>query len=103
MRPPRNAELVYVDVHLRFGPTFRPMPGRLGRFPPKSKSNLPTRSVKPPAEPQLALLEVIGRPYSTAFVCSDCTHAFTPAKSFAPLRRFLNYGQDENEELVRRI
>ena len=36
-------------------------------------------------------------------VCEDCQHAFTPVKSVAPMRIFLSYGHDTNEELVRRI
>jgi hypothetical protein len=42
-------------------------------------------------------------PDSAAFLCYDCKHEFTPAKSFAPLRIFLSYGHDPNEELVRLI
>ena len=42
-------------------------------------------------------------PDSQAFLCYACKHEFTPAKSFAPLRIFLSYGHDNNEELVRRI
>ncbi len=36
-------------------------------------------------------------------VCEDCGREFTPARTFAPLRIFLSYGHDNNEELVRRI
>ena len=36
-------------------------------------------------------------------ICEDCQHEYAPAKSFAPLRIFLSYGHDSNEELVQRI
>src|SRR5271157_4237488 len=36
-------------------------------------------------------------------VCEDWGHEFTMAKTSAPLRIFLSYGHDKNEELVRRI
>src|SRR5687768_379343 len=36
-------------------------------------------------------------------VCEDCAHEFTPDQSIEPLRIFLSYGHDGNEELVRRI
>ena len=42
-------------------------------------------------------------PDSSAFLCYACKHEFTPAQSMAPLRIFLSYGHDANEELVRRI
>ncbi|MCH7226862.1 TIR domain-containing protein, partial [Haloferula sp. A504] len=42
-------------------------------------------------------------PDSQAFLCYTCKHEFTPAKVIEPLRIFLSYGHDANEELVRRI
>ena len=36
-------------------------------------------------------------------VCQDCGHEFAPEKPFTPLRIFLSYGHDGNEELVRHI
>jgi transcription initiation factor TFIIIB Brf1 subunit/transcription initiation factor TFIIB len=36
-------------------------------------------------------------------VCEDCGHEFTPEKPFVPLRIFLSYSHDHNEELVRMI
>lgn len=36
-------------------------------------------------------------------VCEDCGHEFIAAKPIAPLRIFLSYGHDSNEELVHRI
>ncbi len=42
-------------------------------------------------------------PDSSAFLCYACKHEFTSAQSIAPLRIFLSYGHDVNEELVRRI
>jgi hypothetical protein len=36
-------------------------------------------------------------------VCEDCGHEFTLATAFTPLRIFLSYGHDRNEELVRGI
>ena len=42
-------------------------------------------------------------PDSAAFVCYDCKLEFVPAKVFRPMRIFLSYGHDANEELVRRI
>ncbi len=42
-------------------------------------------------------------PDSQAFLCYACKHEFTPEKVVAPLRIFLSYGHDENEELVPRI
>ena len=35
--------------------------------------------------------------------CEDCRHEFVIEKPFAPLRIFLSYGHDNNEDLVRRI
>ncbi len=42
-------------------------------------------------------------PESAAFLCYDCRREFTPDKVATPLRIFLSYGHDANEELVRRI
>jgi hypothetical protein len=54
-------------------------------------------------------------PESQLFLCYDCKHEFIPPRSsrgdeartsstpVAPLRIFLSYGHDANEELVRRI
>src|SRR6185295_15268397 len=42
-------------------------------------------------------------PDSQLFLRHDCKHEFTPAQSISPLRIFLSYGHDANEELVRRI
>lgn len=42
-------------------------------------------------------------PESRSFLCYDCKHEFTPTTPSAPLRIFLSYGHDANEELVRRI
>src|SRR6185295_17412538 len=42
-------------------------------------------------------------PDSQLFLRHDCKHEFTPAQSISPLRIFLSYGHDTNEELVRRI
>ncbi len=36
-------------------------------------------------------------------VCEDCGHTFPAEKPSVPLRIFLSYGHDSNEELVRRI
>src|SRR6266446_7035964 len=36
-------------------------------------------------------------------ICEDCGHEFADEKRFGPLRIFLSYGHDSNEELVRRI
>ncbi len=35
--------------------------------------------------------------------CEDCQHEFTPGRLVAPMRIFLSYGHDANEELVRQI
>ena len=35
--------------------------------------------------------------------CEDCGHEFVPVNPVAPMRIFLSYGHDSNEELVRRI
>src|SRR5580693_612754 len=35
--------------------------------------------------------------------CEDCGHEFTCETPVSPLRIFLSYGHDSNEELVRRI
>ena len=37
------------------------------------------------------------------YICEDCGHELPADKAVAPLRIFLNYGHDANEELVRRI
>lgn len=37
------------------------------------------------------------------FICKDCGHVFAAEQPIAPLRIFLSYGHDGNEELVRRI
>lgn len=42
-------------------------------------------------------------PDSQAFLCYACKHEFAPDKVIAPLRIFLSYGHDANEDLVRRI
>ncbi len=42
-------------------------------------------------------------PDSTAYVCYACKREFRPASIVAPMRIFLSYGDDANEELVRRI
>ena len=36
-------------------------------------------------------------------ICEDCEHEFTTHKPITPMRIFLSYGHDANEELVRRI
>ena len=53
--------------------------------------------------PKCGSAKTMAVPDSAAFLCYDCKHEFTPAKSFAPLRIFLSYGHDPNEELVRLI
>jgi len=42
-------------------------------------------------------------PDSAAFVCYDCKHEFIPEKVVKPMRIFLSYGHDANEEPVRCI
>jgi len=42
-------------------------------------------------------------PDSTAFLCYACKLEFVPEKVVTPLRIFLSYGHDANEELVRAI
>ncbi len=37
------------------------------------------------------------------YICEDCDHEFTIEKPITPLRIFLSYGHDSNEELVRLI
>ena len=37
------------------------------------------------------------------YICEDCNHEFTLGKPVIPLRIFLSYGHDANEELVERI
>jgi len=37
------------------------------------------------------------------YICEDCGHKFNIVKSFEPLRLFLSYGHDDNEELVKMI
>ena len=36
-------------------------------------------------------------------ICEDCQHEFVPEEFVKPMRIFLSYGHDTNEELVRRI
>jgi hypothetical protein len=36
-------------------------------------------------------------------ICEECEYNFAVEKPFAPMRIFLSYGHDNNEELVRRI
>ena len=43
------------------------------------------------------------QPQARSVSCEDCDHEFAVEKPFAPLRIFLSYGHDANEELVRRI
>jgi len=42
-------------------------------------------------------------PDSTSFLCYACRNEFTPVVPVSPLRIFLSYGHDANEELVLRI
>lgn len=37
------------------------------------------------------------------YLCEDCQHEFVPENPVIPMRIFLSYGHDNNEELVRRI
>ena len=37
------------------------------------------------------------------YICEDCQHESAPEKVVTPMRIFLSYGHDANEELVRRI
>lgn len=53
--------------------------------------------------PQCDSVKIMAVPDSAALLCYTCKHEFTPARTFAPLRIFLSYGHDANEELVRRI
>jgi hypothetical protein len=53
--------------------------------------------------PKCGSAKTMAVPDSRAFLCYMCKHEFTLEKSFAPLRIFLSYGHDANEELVRRI
>lgn len=50
--------------------------------------------------PECGSTKFMAVPGSQAFLCCDCKHEFTPARAVAPLRIFLSYGHDENEELV---
>jgi hypothetical protein len=59
-----------------------------------------------PAEihcPKCGSAKTMAVPESQLLLCYDCKHEFAPTKSFAPLRIFLSYGHDANEELVRQI
>lgn len=40
---------------------------------------------------------------AAVYFCKDCDHEFPAEKPIAPMRIFLSYGHDGNEELVRRI
>jgi hypothetical protein len=42
-------------------------------------------------------------PESEAMLCYGCRHDFVVEKQVTPLRIFLSYGHDANEELVRQI
>jgi hypothetical protein len=53
--------------------------------------------------PQCGSTKTMSIPDSNAFMCYNCKHEFLPEKTFSPLRIFLSYGHDSNEELVRRI
>ena len=58
-----------------------------------------------PAEhhcPKCASANIIFSKKRGAYVCEDCAHVL-PEAPVAPLRIFLSYGHDGNEELVRRI
>ena len=53
--------------------------------------------------PQCGSENVIFSKNRNIHVCEDCGHEFTPAETVVPLRIFLSYGHDANEELVRQI
>ena len=53
--------------------------------------------------PECASANVVFSKKRGANMCEDCGHEFADAKPFTPLRIFLSYGHDSNEELVRRI
>src|ERR1039458_5485222 len=52
--------------------------------------------------PKCASANVVLSKKRGAYVCEDCGHVL-PEAPVAPLRIFLSYGHDANEELVRRI
>jgi uncharacterized Zn ribbon protein len=56
-----------------------------------------------PQCPQCQSAKTMAVPDSAAFLCYDCKHEFVPEKLIKPMRIFLSYGHDANEELVRRI
>ena len=53
--------------------------------------------------PQCGSLDLLFSSKRNAYICEDCRHEFSAATKFVPLRIFLSYGHDANEELVRRI
>lgn len=59
-----------------------------------------------PAEthcPKCPSVNVIFSKKRSVYICEDCGHEFVPEKVVKPMRIFLSYGHDANEELVRRI
>jgi hypothetical protein len=53
--------------------------------------------------PKCASANVIFSKKRSVYVCEDCGHEFIQEKLVAPLRIFLSYGHDSNEDMVRRI
>lgn len=53
--------------------------------------------------PQCGSSKTMSVPDSAALVCYACKHEFVPEKIVAPLRIFLSYGHDGNEERVGQI
>jgi WD40 repeat protein len=53
--------------------------------------------------PECGSIKTMPVPDSAAYLCYACRHEFTPAQTLTPLRIFLSYGHDSNEELVRLI
>jgi hypothetical protein len=53
--------------------------------------------------PNCASENVVFSKKRSVHLCEDCQHEFVPGKPVIPMRIFLSYGHDSNEELVRRI
>jgi len=64
---------------------------------------LVSRHGRKPTLPKCASVNVVFSKKRGVNFCEDWGHEFATGKPFAPLRIFLSYGHDANEELVRRI
>jgi hypothetical protein len=53
--------------------------------------------------PKCRSLNVMFSRKRNLYICEDCSHEFLPDKIVKPMRIFISYGHDSNEELVRLI